>query len=46
MAKKNKNDGQKIRFSGFRSSRKKTRQGRSHNTKLNPGEKRYKGQGR
>lgn len=30
----------------FRSKRKKTRQGNSHNTKLKPGQKKYRGQGK
>jgi len=30
----------------FRSRRKKTRQGNSHNTKLKPGQKKYRGQGK
>lgn len=46
MAKIKKNDGSKIRFSGFSANRKKTRQGSSHNTKLKKGQKKYKGQGR
>jgi len=36
----------KIRFSGFNRKRKKTRQGSSKNTKLKPGQKKYRGQGR
>jgi len=36
----------KIRFGGFTRKSKKTRQGRSKNTKLKPGQKKYKGQGR
>lgn len=46
MAKAKKSDGTKIRFNGFNRKRKKTRQGSSKNTKLKPGQKKYRGQGR
>lgn len=46
MAKVKKSDGSKIRFGGFTRKRKKTRQGSSRNTKLKPGQKKYRGQGR
>lgn len=46
MAKKSSNNNLKIRFGGFNYKRKKTRQGRSVNTKLKSGQKRYRGQGK
>jgi hypothetical protein len=46
LAKVKKSTGLKIRFGGFNRKKKKTRQGSSRNTKLKPGQKKYRGQGR